>query len=286
MFVGCKMERLLIVNADDMGLHKDINRGIRVAHTDGIVTSASLVGCGEAFDHALAVLHDCPELDIGIHLTLIQERPLSQPSEISSLVGRDGRFLPSYRQLVTRALAGRLRTAEIRHELEAQVQRVLAAGVRPSHLNSHQHVHVLPQVWKVTQELGRCYSIPFIRLPRFDYLADGARTPWDPVIRLGLNALSLVARYLGHRLLTQIPTTGLHLGGRLSKDDLVGLLARLPPGISELVTHPGFTTPGLEEHYCWGYNWSGELSALTCPLVRSTLQASGVALTRFSQLLH
>lgn len=89
--------RRLIVSADDLGLHEDINRGIEQAHNQGIVTSVSLVACGEAFDHAIAVLRSCPNLDVGVHLTLVEERPLSSPSEIPSLVGTDGRLYPSYR---------------------------------------------------------------------------------------------------------------------------------------------------------------------------------------------
>lgn len=275
---GC---RQLIVNADDLGLHEDINRGIQKAHQEGIVTSASLVTCGQAFDDALRVLRDCPGLGVGVHLTLIEERPLRQPEQVPSLLGRDGRFHGSYRRFSERVFLGKIRVDELRNELDAQVRRALGAGVHPSHLDSHQHVHVLPPVWQVVTELAGCYRIPFVRVPCFQNVWARARVSWEYVSRIGLNALSRVRRRRLGRLRTADFTSGLHLSGRLKTTDLLEVLRALKPGLGELVVHPGVNTPDLERHYRWGFDWSGELSALTSGEVREALQYLKVRLTNY-----
>jgi predicted glycoside hydrolase/deacetylase ChbG (UPF0249 family) len=277
------MPRLLIVNADDLGLHEDINRGIYLAHTEGIVTSASIVACGAAFDHASRITRECTELDVGVHLTLVEEQPLSPATQIRSLVGPDGRFLPSYRQLTARILMGLVSASEVRRELRAQIERVIAAGCRPSHLDGHQHIHVLPLVWRVATELAGEYGIRRIRVPHFASLFASPRSRFDPFFRLGLNILSATTASLRNGPERKINTPGLHLSGQLVERDLAQIVAALRPGISEIVTHPGITTLALKAQYKWNYEWSAELAALTSPHVISVLRSGGVKLTRFSE---
>lgn len=277
------MARLLIVNADDLGLHEDLNRGIYLAHTEGIVTSASVVACGAAFDHASTIIEECAELDLGVHLTLIEERPLCPATEIPSLVGPDGRFLPSYRHLTARILMGTVSPEEVRRELRAQIERVIATGCRPSHLDGHQHVHLLPPVWRVTTELAVEYAIRWIRVPHFTSLFGSSKSLFDPFFRLGLNILSATTASLTNGAKPKIRTPGLHLSGRLVERDLLRIIAALRPGISELVTHPGIETPALGARYPWTYEFSTDLAALTSPQVISAIRSNAVTLTRFSK---
>lgn len=272
----------IIVNADDLGLHEDINHGIYLAHTRGVVTSASVVACGEAFDHAVDIIDRSPELDLGVHLTLIEERPLCPPNEIPSLVGPDGRFLPSYRPFTARVLLGAVSPAEIRRELEAQIKRVVASGRRISHLDSHQHIHLLPPVWQVARGLALDYGIRWIRVPHFASLFGSRRSMFDPFFRIGLNVLSSVSACLSQGVAGGIRTPGLHLSGRLREADLLGVIAGLEPGLYEIVTHPGVSTRALSARYRWDYEWSTELVALTSPRIVPALRAHGISLTQFS----
>src|SRR5262249_32125309 len=146
-----------------------------------------------AFNHASKVIAECPALDVGVHLTLIEERPLSSPSQVPTLVGYDGRFFSSYREFAARMVTGKVSTVEIRREFQAQIERVIATGRRPSHLDAHQHIHVLPSIWHVTTELARQYGIRWIRVPHFDSLFASRRTLLDPLFRLGLNVLRIPA---------------------------------------------------------------------------------------------
>lgn len=276
--------RWLVVNADDLGLHEDINRGIQKAHQEGIVTSASLVACGRAFEDALNVLRACPDLGVGIHLTLIEEAPLCRPERIPSLLNRSGRFHGSYRRFSERLFWGKIKAGELRRELEAQVRRVLEAGIRPSHLDSHQHIHLLPVVWQVATEFAGRYRIPFIRIPYFQPVWRRLRAPWEGVFRAGLNALSRVRRRQLDTLRAADFMAGLHVSGRLKESDLLSLLGALRPGICEVIVHPGVTTPALEGRYAWRFEWSGELSALTSAEVRSAVERFGVCLVNYRRL--
>lgn len=277
------MSRLLIVNADDLGLHRDINRGIHLAHTQGIVTSCSVVPCGEAFQDAAKILQECPELDVGVHLTLVEERPLCPPEDVPSLVGAHGRFLPTYRAFTARALTGRVSPGEVRRELRAQIERVLAIGRRPSHLDSHQHVHLLPPVWRVVRELASDYGIRWVRVPRFSSLVQFRKSAYDPIFRLGLNVLSALRGPRDVGASNGVRTVGLHLSGRLGERDVHGILQGLQPGLTELITHPAMATPGLQARYRWGYDWSSELDAVTSPRVIATLRSKGIRLARFCE---
>lgn len=275
--------RLLIVSADDLGLHQDINRGIFLAHAQGVVTSASAVACGEAFEDAATILREYPSLDIGVHLTLIEERPLSPASRIPSLLTRDGRFLPSYRHFAARLLTGSVSPSDIRHELRAQIDRVVGLGRRVSHFDSHQHIHLLPGVWRITKELAKEYGVRWVRRPRFDSPFRSRRSVTDPLFRLGLNALSAIRIGGASGRDQHAATSALHLSGHLTEPDLLRIVGCLHPGVSELVTHPGVSTPALRRKYRWGYDWSTELAALTSPSLRSAIHAHGVTLARFSE---
>lgn len=274
----------LIINADDLGLHVDINRGIRQAHLEGIVTSASLVPCGEAFDHAVRICRECPGMDVGIHLTLIGERPLTPTARIPSLVGSDGRFYPTYRDLAVRILSGQASTVEIRREVEAQVDRVVQAGIQPSHLDSHQHVHLLPQLWRVVVDIAVRQHIQWIRIPRYTALVLARRSRTDPFFRAGLNVLSAVRRRQLSALRCVHHTPGLHLSGRMDKRQLGRILTDLRSGVSELITHPGLATPDLERRYRWGYAWTEECAALSSQELRRLTDHLGIALVRFVDL--
>ncbi|MDZ7343958.1 MAG: ChbG/HpnK family deacetylase, partial [candidate division KSB1 bacterium] len=156
----------IIVHADDFGLTEKINDGILWAHRYGILTSTSIMANGQAFAHAVALARAAPRLDVGVHLTLIEERPLLDPHEIPTLVGAEGKFHAHAIQFTRRYIAGRINLMEVAKELEAQVEKILSAGLNPTHLDSHQHVHMLPGVSRVAVALGRKYGIPAMRVPK------------------------------------------------------------------------------------------------------------------------
>lgn len=277
----------LIVNADDLGISEPVNAGILRAHREGIVTAASIMACGGAFDHAARLAAEHPGLDIGVHLTLVAARPLLKRE--SSLTAEPGRFLPSAGAFFRRWACGGVRREEAAAELAAQIERTRDAGLAPSHLDSHQHLHALPGLLGVVRGLARRHRIPFVRAPLE-----------RPVFErpMGLNGLKRLAGAFGLALSWKAAAcvdrgrggcwapafVGFREGGRLTAERLLALIARLRPGrVYELMCHPGLE-PTEPEIRAWGYRHAAELAALTAPAVREALRRRGVRLCRFVDL--
>jgi chitin disaccharide deacetylase len=245
----------LIVNADDFGYSRDVNDGIVEAHRRGIVTATTLMASGSEFYHAVLLAKDhAATLDIGVHLTLIGERALSRP----------GKALPeSPRALVAAVLLG---TLNIARELEAQITRVLEAGLQPTHLDTHKHTHVLPQVAEVVGQLSERFGIPWVRRP----LA-------KPI----LGAMSL-ARLRRHGCRMTDHFLGYELTGRFGAVELERVIRSLPEGLSEFMCHPGrLGEELLQAHTRLKESRQRELEALTSESVRTAVQAAGVQLISY-----
>ena len=278
------MAARLIVNADDFGLTTRVNEGVLEAHGRGILTSASIMPVGRAFDHAVRLARETPALDIGIHLTLVEERPLLPGPEIPSLVGAEGRFLAHADRFVLRYLAGRIDPGDVRRELAEQCRRVLGAGLSPSHLDSHQHVHLLPAVLDVVHELSGEFGIPTIRVVHEPQVLRqlGHTSPRRVGQALIVNALGRRARRRQRSGLDGF--LGFLCAGRLVEHEQLRLLEHLPSrGTWELGCHPGL--PDAESPYRhWRYHWEDELAALTSPRVRALVARKGIQLVGFRDL--
>ena len=280
--------RRLIVNADDFGLHAAVNRGILTAHTEGIVSSTSLMAGGAAFDDAVRIARHCPQLGVGVHLTLVGARPVLPVAEVSSLLDEAGDFYGSYPLFIKRFLRGKIRLAEVERELAAQIDRVRMAGIQPSHLDSHQHLHVLPGIGGLVLDLARRFSIRAIRIPAEPVAFIGA-TPATVGRLVGRGGLTMLANlFRQHAAAAGIRTSdhfyGMLAGGQLTEPAILAILRRLPPGDSELMTHPGFADESLADAFRWDYQWDAERQALTAPAVRALLAERQIRLISFREL--
>jgi predicted glycoside hydrolase/deacetylase ChbG (UPF0249 family) len=245
----------LIVNADDFGFARDVNEGIIQAHRHGIVTATTLMAVGSEFHHAVILAKDhAATLDVGIHLTLIGTRALS----------RLGKALPESPQALAWAVT--FRTLNIARELDLQVTRVLETGLQPTHLDTHKHSHLLPQVAEVVGELSERYRIPWVRRPL-------------PKPILGAMSLARLRRH-GCRLTDHF--LGYDLTGRFGASELERVIRSLPEGLSEFMCHPGrMGEELLHARTRLKESRQHELEALTSPAVKTAVQAAGVQLTGF-----
>lgn len=280
--------RRLIVNADDFGLHAAVNRGILTAHTEGIVSSTSLMAGGAAFDDAVRIARHCPQLGVGVHLTLVGARPVLPVAEVSSLLDEAGDFYGSYPLFIKRFLRGKIRLAEVERELAAQIDRVRMAGIQPSHLDSHQHLHVLPGIGGLVLDLARRFSIRAIRIPAEPVAFIGA-TPATVGRLAGRGGLTMLANLFRQQaaaagIRTSDHFYGMLAGGQLTEPAILAILRRLPPGDSELMTHPGFADESLADAFRWDYQWDAERQALTAPAVRALLVERQIRLISFREL--
>ncbi len=280
----------LIVNADDFGLCEAVTAGVARAFDDGIVTSASLLPTGDSFEHAAALARARPGLDLGIHLALTQTCPLSPPTRIPSLLDGGGRFAPDWRAFLGRYLRGAIRRQHVEIELRAQIERVRLAGLDFSHLDSHQHLHMLPGILPIVVRLASEYGIRALRYPRQKRSNTRRReSPRSLPGRARASALSLVCR-LGAPVLRAngllIPNDfrGLSEAGAWDEESLIGTVAELDGGLTEICCHPG-VDDRIDDQLHWGYRWEQELQALTSPKVAAAIAQHGVLLGTYRERL-
>ncbi len=273
------MTRQLIVTADDFGLHESINRGVMQAHEEGIVTSASIVACGAAFDDAARLVMRRRKLDIGIHLCLVEEEPVLRSGRLQTLAP-DGRFPKTYRDLLFALIKGKIRHREIELELDAQIQRVLEAGLTVSHLDSHQHTHFFPQIRPIVMSLAEKYGIRGVRSARN---VVPRRTKFS--VFVGPLAMRASREARGYGFTTPDALWLASPSGNLTGLQIVKGIPRLLPGVTELVVHPGADQKALDSVYPhWKFKWRQELAAVTASDVRDVLTRNQVTLTRYSEL--
>jgi hopanoid biosynthesis associated protein HpnK len=276
----------LIVNADDFGLSEAIDDGIVEAHRDGIVTCASVIVNAPAFAHAVAAAKANPGLDLGVHLTLTELAPVCAAPTVPSLVGADGRFAAHAIAFAARYLRGSVRLPEVRRELDAQIRRALDAGLTISHLDSHQHVHVLPGIARVVAELAAEHGIGAVRYPRErlqPYMLErGVCQARRLIEQAGLNLACALSPL--RRLRHPDRFLGFHCGGRLSDGRLAALLRHLPGrGTFELMCHPAQAESGGPQAQ-WGYDGAAERAALTSARIRELLRERRIALVGYRDL--
>jgi hopanoid biosynthesis associated protein HpnK len=244
---GCGM-RELILNADDFGYTRGINEGILRAHREGVLTSATLMANGAAFDDAVSGAKSCPDLGIGCHLVLIGGLSVAPAAEIPSLVDAGGRLPDSLTVFVTRLSAGLIRVRDVELEFRAQIQKIRAAGIEPSHLDTHKHTHAHPRVMgavcRVAQELG----ISRVRKP-FENLRDSwdssrARSSFFSQQLMAVAAARLAAPRFDalvrrHGLRAPDNFLGVASTGKMGAAALAQLIDALPDGRTEIMLHPG-----------------------------------------------
>jgi predicted glycoside hydrolase/deacetylase ChbG (UPF0249 family) len=260
--------RQLVVNADDFGFTRDVNQGIVEAHKNGILTATTLMSDGPAFDDAVRLAKENPTLDIGVHLVLVGQPPF--PMTVVQL-----------------ARAVMLKKIRIYEELSAQVRKVLDAGLKPTHLDTHKHTHLLPPVLDAVARISEEFKIPWVRRP-FDFPLTPRGISWKK--RAVSRSLDVV-RNRFERVLTSHGCrstdhfAGFQITGNFDASDVAALIRSLPEGSTEFMCHPGLCTDELRAARTrLKESREAELRALTAPEVRDALRESGVELATFSSL--
>jgi len=267
----------LVVNADDFGFTPDVNQGIVEAHQRGILTAATLMANGGAFDDAVRLARVVPTLDIGCHLVLV-----GGPSLVT------GKPLPATVPQLLAAMARR----EIRvyPELAAQVRRIVDAGIRPTHLDTHKHTHLAPPVLDAVARLGEEFGVRWVRRP-FDFPLNDLRGAVPSAQRLASGAMGLLRkrflRVLEKRgCLTTDHFAGFQITGRFRTAELLRLLAAVPEGTTELMCHPGRCGEALRRARTrLKESREHELEALVAPETRAALARHGIELVNYRGLI-
>ena len=271
------LSKQLVINADDFGFTPDVNRGIVDAHRHGILTATTLMANGRAFDDAVRLARETPSLDVGCHLVLISGCSVLPPYAP----------LPTSVPELLRALATRRIRAY--DELAAQVCKLLDAGLRLTHLDTHKHTHLAPPVLDAVARIAEEFGIRWVRRP-FDFPLTGAPggVPW---MKRALSGALQVVRGRFHRVLARhgCRTTdyfaGFQMTGYLRTPELLALIRALPDGVTELMCHPGYCGADLRASRTrLKESRERELEALRSPDAREALRVAGVQLVNYRVL--
>lgn len=258
------------MNADGFGTSGSANRAIVTAFRDGIVRSTSLAANGSAFEDAVRIAPETPGLGVGVHLSLVGGKCVAAASELGAMADKDGLLPHDYSTFARDLMSKRFGVGEVRTEVRAQIDRVLAAGIAPTHIDSHQHLHMLPGIFDLVLSEATDSGIRAVRVP----LETGGPTRGGLIMR-ALYAL-MMPRITRSRVL-QVRNAGLQcadwfwglgFSGGMDGAKLMDTLRELRPGVSEVMCHPGIS--------------GTELAALTSDSVREFIERNGIRLASFA----
>ena len=272
----------LIVTADDYGAAPEVNQAVERAHRDGILSAASLMVAGAAANDAVQRARAMPGLRVGLHLVLVDGKPMLPAAAVPDLVDKSGNF----RNDMARAGAAmfflpRVR-AQLAAEIEAQFAGFEATGLKLDHVNAHKHFHLHPTIAALIVKLGKKHGVRGVRVPLEPQAVLGRIEKHKPSGVVALTApfaRGLRSRFRRAGITAPDHVFGLAWSGAMTVTRLAGLIEHLPDGLSEIYTHPATGPyPGSAPGYLYGE----ELAALTDPGLAGLIAAKGIRMGGFS----
>jgi hopanoid biosynthesis associated protein HpnK len=270
------------VTADDFGLAEEVNRTVEIAQVEGILTAASLmIGAPEAAG-AVEIARRLPRLAVGLHLAIVDSGAVLPPSALPDLVDARGQLRTDMARLGAAILLSSRVRRQMLAEVRAQFEAFRATGLKLDHVTGHRHFHLHPSVTAAILDLAAEFGVRAVRAP-LEPRSVLARIeagisrpaalvhPWARFQRL---------RFERTGIATPDQVFGLAWSGAMTQARLMGLVARLPDGVSEIYAHPA--TASQFAGSAPGYRYQEELAALTRPELRLQIAATGVACGGFA----
>jgi hopanoid biosynthesis associated protein HpnK len=282
----------LIVNADDFGYTPGVNAGVIQGFRDGIITSATVMANGSAFDDAIHLAQANPELGVGCHLVLVGGNSVAPARQVASLLGADGRLPASLTIFMAKLIGGRILNEHIANELRAQIERLGKAGIVPTHLDSHKHTHSHPRVMEVVAQVAGEFGIRRIRMP-FENFNSLLRPSYGIGFSSWKQRATAIIGHAGARRFRRIARDmkmpdhfwGVAATGRLNPKAIVAMIESMQNGTHELMCHPGHYDSQLASSSTrLKRERELELTALLDPTVKKAVADSGIELTDFRGL--
>jgi len=282
------MEKRLVINADDFGLCEGVNKGIYEAHTKGVLTSATIMANMPAAQKAVELAKKLPKLGVGVHLNLTNGKPICRDEILKLILNAEGKFALSPGKLaIASLLTGKVRAA-IEAELEAQIQWVIDRGIKPTHLDSHKHIHSFPTIFQIVRRLAKRFEIPAIR---YTYEPKQiCRTPWPTTSRDGRKRAAIVRTiakinlWQNKSFFKNQALLGVAHTGNINVNFFRAVSLYNTILTAEVMTHPGYTydldagTTRLVKQR------EVELEALCSERTREYFRDAGIKLVHYGQL--
>lgn len=284
--------KLLVINADDFGLDPAINAAVAKAHTEGILTSASLMIGARHAAEAIEFARSHPKLGVGLHLCLVDELPIGSPDRLAPLSNSNGQLPTSPLALSLAVTFSKEKAQAVEAEIKAQIERFLATGLKPSHLDTHMHTQLCPAIRKLIAKLAKQYGIPYVRAPYEPFRGRNTAVPGGRGLPTTLGRRIAFAT-MGKRCLCELRRARLQTAdrvvgalnvGQLTESFLASYLQQLPDGLTEIFLHPATeTSPQLAQRQPT-YRHTEELQALLSPRLRQMIESADIRLPNFREL--
>lgn len=283
------MQNFLIVTADDFGLHESVNDAIEQASRAGILTAASLMMGAPAVHDAIRRAHKLPQLRVGLHLVLADGSALLEPRLIPALADQSGRMDS---RMFTKGLRF-FALPRVRRQLEAEIRAQFSAfaqtGLPLDHVNVHKHFHLHPTLLEMLLHIGRDYGVLAVRVPDEPFWFAARSGGWAAGTSAALLApwIALMKRRLrAARVFHNDRIFGIAASGAMDEAKLLEILARLPPGVTEIYLHPASESGGAIAPSMSKYRHADELAALLSPRVRSAVAAAAIGHGGYGDILR
>ena len=280
------MKKNILINADDFGRHVLINEAVAKAVETGMLRSATLMPGGAAFDDAVSVARTHPALGVGVHLTLVNGNPVCDPKDIPTLVDETGHFYDNHGIFVKRYLTGKVSREDISRELFAQVRKMEKTGLALTHIDSHQHMHMLPGVIDIALSAASAIGLSATRVSLSPLFTGFTGNPGQLIGRLGLWTLATLAkrRAKSRNFRTPDHFAGIVAGEAVNISHLRHIIETLPDGTTEIMMHPGTNNKILIPDTAWDHDFEAELSAMTDPELMKLVSEKEIGIVNFADI--
>lgn len=282
------MNRRIVINADDFGLCEGVNKAVFQAHTEGVLTSATIMANMPDAVEAVGIARRLPALGIGVHLNLFEGQPISKDTSVKCLLDAQGRFAYSpFRLSLLSMVVHKIRKA-IKTELAAQIQWVVDSGLKPTHLDSHKHIHSFPAIFPIVCDLARKFKIAAIRWTFEPNQA--CNTPWPVITEFGreraglIRTMARVNRLQNQGLLKTDALFGVAHTGKIDINFFKAVTLYNLVATAEVMTHPGLPDGLNADRTRLLHQRKVELDALCSRKTREYLKNAEIELVHYGEL--
>ncbi len=277
----------IVITSDDFGLSSGVNRAVEQAWRQGILTCASIMPGGGAFDEAVEIAKRNPGLQVGLHLTLVQGQAVLPPDRIPELVDKQGSFTDNPVAAGMRYFFDRGLYTQLKREIGAQIVKVVDAGIPLTHVDGHLNIHMHPTVFRILSELMQAHGITSFRLSR-ERLSHNLR--FDRQRRLGKSVERVIFGSLANNCLPTLDQAGIRYAGevkgvlnsgRMTEEYILNILDGLTAETTEIYFHPGLLPDAEITRRMPDYRHGEELAAITSPAVAQKLKKLDIKLVNY-----
>lgn len=278
----------LIITSDDFGLSAGVNAAVEKGWQNGILTCASIMPGGTAFQEAVTIAKRNPGLQVGLHLTLLHGHAVLSQKELGRLVNTNGEFSDNPVLSGIRYYFDKSLHKAVESEIETQIKHVLNAGIPLTHIDGHLNIHLHPTVFAILEKLMPRYGIKSFRLSqerlfhnlRFDRTRITGKL--FEKITFGLLAAKARQRLQELKISYAGEVKGVLNSGRMTEPYLLNILNGLQDGVTEIYFHPGVLPDSEISRRMPDYRHQEELAAITSASIRQKLAELKIDLINYN----